>query len=495
MGGLVCALLLVVAAAPAGGVVSSTHEFQTGFLDEWFFQSSEVDLGMREVKDAGATNVRLRLDWASVAPGGPVAPQGFDPTDPNDPNYNWSSFDRQVEASVAEGLTPIANIFYPPAWALDEPAAGMAKTVPDVTQFGEFALAAAKRYSGSTPGLPRVKYWEIWNEPNIGLYFQPQFLNGEPYSPTWYRNFVNAASDSLKSVHPDNFVIAGSTAPFYDLTPETLAVNPTWGPMAFTRDVLCLSRQLTPTCHSPVRIDAWSHHPYPQGGPWHKVTLADDVTLAELPNMTAALNAAYADGNIVASAPPALWVDEFAWASLPSGSNGVPMHLLLRWVPESMYEMWSDGVTVLNWYTLVDDAFHAGLYFGGSTFADAQPKPILNAFRFPFVAYPTQTGIRYWGRTPAGRDASVSIEQQQPDGSWSQLGVVQTDQYGIIQGRLGSSTRGQVRARAADLGETSVPFSLRLVPDQSFTPLGLDVQLEPARTYAPRPAIPSRRRP
>lgn len=44
---------------------------------------------------------------------------------------------------------------------------------PDPAAFGAFAEAVARRYSGAN-GLPRVRYFEAWNEPNLDVYLAPQ---------------------------------------------------------------------------------------------------------------------------------------------------------------------------------------------------------------------------------------------------------------------------------------------------------------------------------
>ena len=51
----------------------------------------------------------------------------------------------------------------------------------------DFATAAAGRFSGSFGGHPRVRYWGVWNEPNLSTFLQPQYRGGRPYSPLLYR--------------------------------------------------------------------------------------------------------------------------------------------------------------------------------------------------------------------------------------------------------------------------------------------------------------------
>ena len=42
------------------------------------------------------------------------------------------------------------------------------------------ATAVARRYSGSFAGLPRVRMFEAWNEPNASFFLSPAFENGQP---------------------------------------------------------------------------------------------------------------------------------------------------------------------------------------------------------------------------------------------------------------------------------------------------------------------------
>jgi len=126
-----------------------------------------------------------------------VKPPLFDPTDPASPSYGWTSFDQLIIRATSRGLAPILSIVRPPTWATVAPEPGAEKTLPDPAELGAFALAAARRYSGVFNGLPRVRYWQVWNEPNISLFFRPQFLNGQPFSPGWYRRMVNEVAQAV----------------------------------------------------------------------------------------------------------------------------------------------------------------------------------------------------------------------------------------------------------------------------------------------------------
>ena len=171
------------------------------------------------MRRTGAQVVRLTLSWAGVAPA--RRPAQFDATDPGEPSYRWGAFDRELAEAFAAGLTPLVDINSAPAWANQpyDPGPGL----PDAVKLGRFARAAARRYSGSYAGLPRIRYWQVWNEPNISLDLTPQLLDGRPVAADRYRVMVNRVAASIKQVHADNLVVAGGLAPFFDRTPYVLA--------------------------------------------------------------------------------------------------------------------------------------------------------------------------------------------------------------------------------------------------------------------------------
>lgn len=200
--------------------------------------------------------------------------------------------------------------------------------------------------------------------------------------------------------------------------------------------------------------------------------LPDDVSLGDLPKVRRVLDAAERYGHIVSTGPLDFWVTEFSWDSSPPDPKAVPIKLETRWVPEALYRMWQNGVTQVTWLMLMDSPlstsyYQSGLYFNAPTLARAKPKPILQAFRFPFVAYPSGRAASVWGRTPAGKPASVAIEQR-VGRSWQRLALLRTDKWGIFQARVALRSRGLLRARIAPRGETAVPFSLVAPPDHFY---------------------------
>jgi hypothetical protein len=465
--------LLIAAASPAG-----TPRFETALMPATGFTPSELTRHQTAV--TGATKVRLIEFWRQIAPA--REPASWDPRDPADPAYRWAGVDAQVQRAVKAGLDPILSIVMAPEWAT-APGGGnyTAGTYePSPSDFGRFALAAARRYSGAFEDLPRVRYWQAWNEPNLNLHLNPQLANGNPVSPGWYRGMVNAFADAVHSIHRDNIVVAGGLAPFFDNSPEVTRQNPDWGPLTFMRTLLCISKDLKPTCNDRVRFDVWSTHPYTSGGPTHQAVKPDDVSLGDLPEMRAILDAAIGARHIVSAHRPQFWVTEFSWDSKPPDPAGVPTKLLKRWVPQALYEMWRNGVSLVTWFSLHDESPTVSPYQSALFYAGGRAKPYLRGFRFPLVAFPRARGVYVWGRTPAGVRDRVIVERLAPGGAWRRLGTVATTRFGVFERTFRAQKTGWIRARIAG-GDASLPFSLTPVPDQFFNPFGLPNLLEPKK--------------
>ena len=219
------------------------------------------------------------------------------------------------------------------------------------------------------------------------------------------------------------------------------------------------------------RFDAWSTHPYTSGGPTHHAIKANDVSLGDLPEMKAVLDAATRAGHIASARTPQFWVTEFSWDSKPPDPGGVPNTLLKRWVPQALYAMWRAGVSLVTWFSLRDNSlgrfFQSGLYY-----ADGRPKPALRGFRFPLVAFPRSHGVYVWGRTPGSVRGRVIVEQLSPGSKWRRLGTLGTNRYGIFERTFRGPTTGWIRGRLVGGADATLPFSLTPVRDQFFNPFG-----------------------
>lgn len=438
----------------------------------------QEQLGFDRIRSAGASFTRVIVHWSSVAPY--QKPEDWDPTDPADPNYDWAYVDSQIVMATNAGLQPLVTVYSAPTWAerCQDPIGGICN--PDPEAFALFSEAVAKRYNGDFGGLPRVRYWQPWNEPNLFLFFKPQFEHGRKVSPGLYRELLNRFHATVKGVDATNLVVAGGLAPIE--RPGGV------GPLDFARRLLCMKGNRRPVpipgCGQVARFDIWSNNPYTTGGPTHESAGKNDVSLGDLPEMARLLRAAKAAKKIrgVSKKVP-FWVTEFSWDSKPPDPGGVPMKRLTRWTSEAMFRAWRAGVTNFFWLSLRDwprtpglpysETIESGLYFRGSSIARDRPKMILKAFRFPFVSFRKPTGIAIWGRTPKSTPGRVSISYRL-GGKRKRLRVVRAGPNGVfralIKTALGKNKRGLVSARHR--GALSVAFSLKGVRDYRQPPFG-----------------------
>lgn len=443
-------------------------------------------LSFSRVKESGANFVHGWVRWNQIAPA--TEPESWNPRDPQDPNYNWEQIDTWVVNAVGAGLTPLLQIYYAPTWAnrceSDPKYAGTNPPCdPDPDKMADFGYAVAKRYDGSTPGLPRVRYWQPQNEPNLAVFFGPQFGGGgKPLSPGIYRTLLNKYYAAVKSVDRSNKVLSAGLAP----NGNKSAV----APLDFARRLFCMKGRAKPKptgANCTVKLDIFDMHPYTSGGPTHKAQGADNIQLAQLGNLKKLLTAADKAGRIKGdSRRTPLWVTEMSWDSRGPDPGGVPMNILKRWTSEAAFRAWKVGVDHFFWYSLRDQdpkgmpwsqTAQSGLFFRGNTIENDRAKPIRQAFRFPFVAFTRnkgrKKGMTVWGRTAASKGGWVAIERKQ-GGRWAPLGRVRANGNGVfrkfVRIRKGSNRRGTIRATFRK--ESSVPFSLKPVKDRPARPFG-----------------------
>jgi hypothetical protein len=439
-------------------------------------EGAEGKTALLHVRAVGAQLVRIQVSWSMAAPASP--PPGFDAFNPNDPSYNWSELDRLVQSTVGAGLEPIVDITTPPTWAQDPVGGGVQR--PSPTQLAMFAHAAASRFDGSTPGLPIVRYWEVWNEPNISLFLEPQIENASPVSVNTYRTMVNDFAAGVHEARAGDIVIGGSLFPNAIARPGLTAI----APLEFTRRLFCLSAGSHPRriCNTPVAVDVWSVHPYTSGGPSTKPANPNNIWIANLRSLSNVVQAAQRLGTLTSKHRAQTWVTEFSWDSNPPNPGGVPVALQGRWVSEAIYRGWQAGINVFTWFMLRDQSlesspFQSGLYFACTTgiYCDT-PKPAAAAFRFPLVAYPAaKRSANVWGRTPAGVPDSVNVQWLRGR-TWRTFATLRTDRDGIFRARLrlpkqASSSAALLRALAPGVG-ASPSFSLQRPPEIAATPFG-----------------------
>jgi hypothetical protein len=478
LGAFLVAWAILAGLAPVSE--GATRPLRTG-VSYVYIEDTEDPAAFQHVKESGSTMTLTPLEWGRIVP--ETRPTAWNPEDPADPNYDWARYDRWVVGAVAAGLTPVLQVRGAPRWA--QRCGFTAIDTPcdmNPADLAAFTTAAARRYSGFFGGLPRVGYWQGPNEPNLSLFFEPQFVDGKPASPELYRTLINTFYAAVKAVNPSNLVIIGGLGPI--AVPKY-----TIGPMRFTRELLCMKgkktfRPLPGDCGGGVNFDIFDIHPYTTGSPAHEGG-ANDVQLGDLGKLQSLLKAADKANRInsVFKRTP-LWITEISWDSSPPDPGGLPARILTRWAAEMLHGAWKAGVSDVFWFSLRDFehnpklpwhiSLESGLYYRGATASQDQPKEVFYAFRFPFVAYQDKKGnLSFWGRTPTSTGGKVTIQVRSGSG-WRKVALANAAKGGVFHGTVettyGSNRKGYVRAHYGK--QSSVPFSMTLVRDFRQAPFG-----------------------
>jgi Cellulase (glycosyl hydrolase family 5) len=446
-----------------------TPPLATALVDPWLFNSKQTPKAFALTRAAGATYVRLTVNWSSIAPG--TRPDGFVATDPTSPGYSWSNVDVHVKAAEDAGLTPILDVASTPHWAYSKPRQGINAGTPKASALGDFAKALATHFDG-TGDAPEEHIFQVWNEPNVSIYLSP-------VNPGTYRSMVNEFANAVHGVSSKNIVIAGDLDPFG----HPKSKKQKWysvAPLAYMRSLLCLSKGAHPhsTCRNAIHFDVWSHHPYTFGGAFGRAKNPDDVELGDLPRMRSVLQAGKRLHHVVSSQPLKFWVTEFSWDTSPPRRHAAPMALAARWTAESLYQMFRSGVSLVTWFGLQDrggtSPYQSGLYHHSKSLTSARAKPVRTAFRFPFVAYLGKGSVSIWGRNATSSKRLVTIQARNgTHGNWRTVAKIQSNRYGIFKAKLKlkATSKYWLRASAAGSG-TSLAFSLTVPHAPHIGPWG-----------------------
>ena len=462
-GGKVSALLgvlgaLIVAAAAgegSAGAAAMPRGLEVTLQDDallLYRSRRQVRRTARRIAAIGADRVRLTASWSALAPDPDSRHRPrFDATNPS--RYRREGIrrlDTAVSEAAAAGLSVQIDLaFWAPRWAVARTLSGdRQRWRPSSREYGRFALALARRYSGRARDparrgrrLPAVRLWTTWNEPNHPGFLLPQWsrVGGgwRPEAPHVYRRLHEVAFRALKRVDERNRVLLGGLAATGGTRPGYRRGLP---PLRFVRELACVDRSLTPLrarrCRGfrPLRADGFAHHPYslaqPPGSPQPR---PDSVALAELDALASLLRELRARGRIETELP--LYVTEYGYESNPPDfARGVAPRTQARYLGLATYLAWKQPDTRMFAQFLLQDIgpdrrygtrsarrwhdYQTGLYYH-----DGRPKPALQAFRLPFWIEPRGFGVEpeltIFGQVrPGAGSQRVTIERRAGDGSW-----------------------------------------------------------------------------
>ena len=289
---------------------------------------------------ADYATLRTPLEVASQSGAGWVR-EDFQLTrmEPKRGTFDWNWADQMITTFTQRGIKVLGVLNGPtPAWATAGNPGG-AFYPPDPQVFADFASAVVTRYKD------RIHVWQIWNEPDNALYWQPQ--------PNYaaYATLLKTVSQAIKAADPSAQVLAAgvvSPEPATSLL-QSLADNGAWD--AF--DIIALHPYTDPRSPEEGQIAA--------AGVGQVKVLAD--RLGQKP----------------------IWATEYGWSTATGDRNGnqVSEAVQANYLVRGAALLRAAGVERIFWYNLKDNhpSDGLGLLRYGTGNADyGQPKPAFQAF-------------------------------------------------------------------------------------------------------------------
>ena len=122
---------------------------------------------------------------------------------PEEGQWRWDRYDRAVEVAQRHGISLFGLLDYCAPWASTAPDRSSPdawKFMPDLGAWSEYVGGVVGRYRD------RIRFWEIWNEPNISVFWGPK------PEPVEYARLLRASYRVIKEADPDAQVIGIDTA-------------------------------------------------------------------------------------------------------------------------------------------------------------------------------------------------------------------------------------------------------------------------------------------
>jgi hypothetical protein len=426
-----------------GASVASAHGLMTGFADDVYLSPKASArahwLGRSRQENAGI--LRINASWRAITKSKPTHPRS-----PGDPAYDFGSLDAGLINARSRGFRVLLTVYDAPSWAEGKNRPGSVAPgtwKPSPKAFGDFAHAIAARYSGhyvtgSATKLPRVSYFEAWNEPNLADYLTPQWRGHKAVGPKLYRGLLNAFYRGVKSGQHGAKVVGGATAPVGD---------PPGGnhmrPITFLDNLFCLKKHCKH--FNKPKLDVLSAHPITspgvKAGPRAHAAIPTDTFVADFHRVRKVLHSAEKRHHIAGGKHHGLWATEFWWITNPPNKHyGVSWSKQAKWINVALYLLWKQGAQVAINFKIKDvHAFGSGVY---ST--NGKAKPSARAFRFPFVVSGSKHSSSVWGKAP--RSGRLAI-QRKHKGHWKTMKSFKVKRGKVFRAHVGASRSAKLRGK------------------------------------------------
>jgi hypothetical protein len=359
----VAALVLFAVALALAPSAGSSPFIRPGIYDDSEFLFGNPDRVFPILRQMNTKLLRMNLRWGG--PNGVALRKPANPSDPEDPAYDWRAYDRAVVRARSVGVESMFAILGTPSWANGGKAWNTAPR--SAIDLRRFAVAAARRYDGTNRDedgnlIPRVRLWIAWNEPNNPVFLKPQYVRRADrwlvQSARDYARICNAVVRGIKSIQPAAKIACGVTAPRGNNNPSSARASVS--PVTFLRALKAAGAS---------GFDAYAHHPYattrfetpstpPPAGSRGQTPTA--VTLGNFDVLVRELTRLYGFVRI--------WVTEYGYQTNPPDRVfGVSWHDQARYMQEAYAKLQRNArVDIFIWFLLRDEPgverWQSGLY-------------------------------------------------------------------------------------------------------------------------------------
>lgn len=509
------AALAIALVAPGAAAASGSQEMILQDDQQLIYApSSQVAQTLQTLRAMGVDRVRVSVVWSLIAPkpNSGRKPK-FKATDPAAyPPGAWFRYDFLDRLANQVGMKLYFQPTAPaPNWATTPrrlPQGYRWSHHPSAKAYGQFVQAVATRYSGSyvapnfsgggSSALPRVGYWGVWNEPNIGGWMTPQWntvKGGKKVeaSPAIDRPMVDAAWSALaRTGHRHDTILIGETAA-YGAGHEGYGAS--MDPLTFVRAFYCVGANYKPLrgkaatnvgCPEsgsragfvrkhPGLFEAtgWAHHPYDFVNPpsFHRRD-PNSATLSNISRIENALARARRAYRRTSRVP--LYVTEWGIQSRnPSPYVKFSQAQQAEYINEGEYMAWKNRlIPSFAQFLLVDAGpnkkykpgskpywatFQSGLLF----YPNQQPKPAYYAFELPIWLPHAHHGpsVKVWAQIRPINAPRTGTVQFQARGSsvWTNVATVtSSDPEGFITTTVSLPSAGGLRLAWTGPGNTTL---------------------------------------
>jgi len=192
-----CAIVVFLLVHPLSGQVASAFPVQPAYagragvnLEASELTGDRLARTLAELDAAGIRWVRFTLPWDQIEP----ARDQFD----------WAQPDA-IFAELAKhpAIEAVAVLNGSPAWARGAADADNPQAPPhERADFGAFAATVARRYGD------RLRYYQVWHEPNIAPYW-----GAGPADPAGYLGLLREAAVQIRAADADARIVLAALAP------------------------------------------------------------------------------------------------------------------------------------------------------------------------------------------------------------------------------------------------------------------------------------------